>query len=283
MKKMMRTRKILIISQRLEETDWKYFRISVWAPSTFSCVSSTFASILREKHNSDQWATCIKEKTILFLSSGLSGCIINVWLKTGFAFTNFIIVYRSELLYSKPARFLKWVRCLNSYKRVWTSDLCWQDQKPIGEWKKLLVWTGHHSYVSSTISPFYFQFFVGKTFHHFLGFFFFTLYYFYPDHTFVWSLLAPWPCVPAAGILIPVPLWCFQCSAWCPHGSGCRSPVKTQQARFQKGALKRGRMCAVLIFSQVLQVYNFCKLNDGFNSVLKGQKIKTCTNIVVYV
>lgn len=46
MKKMTRTRKILIISQRLEETDWKYLRISMCAPSTFSWVSSTFASIL---------------------------------------------------------------------------------------------------------------------------------------------------------------------------------------------------------------------------------------------
>lgn len=55
MKKTIRTRKILIISQRLDETDWKYLRISVWAPSTFSWVSSTLASILfgsgRKKEN----------------------------------------------------------------------------------------------------------------------------------------------------------------------------------------------------------------------------------------
>lgn len=48
MKKTTRTRKILIISQRLEETDWKYLRISMCAASTFSWVSSTFASILEQ-------------------------------------------------------------------------------------------------------------------------------------------------------------------------------------------------------------------------------------------
>lgn len=46
MKKMMRMRKILTMSQRLEVTDWKYLRISEWAASTFSCASSTLASIL---------------------------------------------------------------------------------------------------------------------------------------------------------------------------------------------------------------------------------------------
>lgn len=45
-KKTMSTRNILIMSQRLEETDWKYLRISPWAISTFSSVSSTLASIL---------------------------------------------------------------------------------------------------------------------------------------------------------------------------------------------------------------------------------------------
>lgn len=36
MKKTMRMRKILTISQRLEVTDWKYLRISPCAASTFS-------------------------------------------------------------------------------------------------------------------------------------------------------------------------------------------------------------------------------------------------------
>lgn len=48
MKKMTRTKNILIISQRLEETDWKYLRISMCAPSTFNWVSSTLASILEQ-------------------------------------------------------------------------------------------------------------------------------------------------------------------------------------------------------------------------------------------
>lgn len=48
MKKTTRTRKILIISQRLEETDWKYLRISMCAASTFNWVSSTLASILEQ-------------------------------------------------------------------------------------------------------------------------------------------------------------------------------------------------------------------------------------------
>jgi hypothetical protein len=39
MKNMMRTPKILIISQRFLETDWKYFRISLCAMSTFSSTS----------------------------------------------------------------------------------------------------------------------------------------------------------------------------------------------------------------------------------------------------
>lgn len=46
MKKTMRMRKILTSSQRLEVTDWKYLRISPCAASTFSCASSTLASIL---------------------------------------------------------------------------------------------------------------------------------------------------------------------------------------------------------------------------------------------
>lgn len=47
MKKTMRMRKILTMSQRLEVTDWKYLRISECAASTFSWASSTLASILR--------------------------------------------------------------------------------------------------------------------------------------------------------------------------------------------------------------------------------------------
>lgn len=46
MKKTIRMRKIFTISQRLEVTDWKYFRISVCAATTFSWASSTLASIL---------------------------------------------------------------------------------------------------------------------------------------------------------------------------------------------------------------------------------------------
>ncbi len=49
MKKMMRIRNILMSSQRLLDTDWKYLSISVCARSTFSWVSSTLASILSEK------------------------------------------------------------------------------------------------------------------------------------------------------------------------------------------------------------------------------------------
>ena len=47
MKKMMRTPNTLIISQRLDVTDWKYLRISLCAASTFKWVSSTFESILK--------------------------------------------------------------------------------------------------------------------------------------------------------------------------------------------------------------------------------------------
>lgn len=46
MKKKIRTAKILIMSHRLEVTDWKYLRISRWADSTWSSVSRIFASIL---------------------------------------------------------------------------------------------------------------------------------------------------------------------------------------------------------------------------------------------
>ncbi len=49
MKKMMRIRKILMSSQRLLDTDWKYLSISVCARSTFIWVSSTLASILSGK------------------------------------------------------------------------------------------------------------------------------------------------------------------------------------------------------------------------------------------
>lgn len=51
MKKTISIRKIFIISQRFDVTDWKYFRISECAASTFSCVSSTFPSILRKDTN----------------------------------------------------------------------------------------------------------------------------------------------------------------------------------------------------------------------------------------
>ena len=47
MKKMIRTAKILIINQRLDDTDWKYLRISEWADSMFTVASSTLESILQ--------------------------------------------------------------------------------------------------------------------------------------------------------------------------------------------------------------------------------------------
>lgn len=46
MKKTMRMRKILTMSQRLEVTDWKYLRISECAASTSSWAPITFSSIL---------------------------------------------------------------------------------------------------------------------------------------------------------------------------------------------------------------------------------------------
>lgn len=46
MKKTIRMRKILIMSHRLDVTDWKYLRISEWAASTSSWAPSTFSSIL---------------------------------------------------------------------------------------------------------------------------------------------------------------------------------------------------------------------------------------------
>ena len=48
MKNIIKTPNILIINHLLEETDLKYFKISEWAASTFSCVSSTLASILKQ-------------------------------------------------------------------------------------------------------------------------------------------------------------------------------------------------------------------------------------------
>lgn len=48
MKKMMRTQNILIINHLLDVTDWKYFKSSPCAASTFSSVASTLASILNK-------------------------------------------------------------------------------------------------------------------------------------------------------------------------------------------------------------------------------------------
>ena len=48
-KKVMSTPNTLTMSQRLEDTDWKYLRISEWAASTFSDASSTLASILQQR------------------------------------------------------------------------------------------------------------------------------------------------------------------------------------------------------------------------------------------
>lgn len=46
-KKIISTAKILIISHRLDVTDWKYFKISEWAASIFTEASSTLESILQ--------------------------------------------------------------------------------------------------------------------------------------------------------------------------------------------------------------------------------------------
>ena len=51
-KKIMRTAKILIISQRFDDTDWKYLRISEWADSIFTVASSTLESILQTQNQS---------------------------------------------------------------------------------------------------------------------------------------------------------------------------------------------------------------------------------------
>lgn len=74
MKKTTSTRNILIISQRLEETDWKYLRISVWAMSTFSWVSSTLESILQndKKNIHKQHSTWISSFTSLNAKYSLS-------------------------------------------------------------------------------------------------------------------------------------------------------------------------------------------------------------------
>ena len=46
----MRMPKILMISHRLDVTDWKYLRISPWAASTLSSVASTLESILKRSN-----------------------------------------------------------------------------------------------------------------------------------------------------------------------------------------------------------------------------------------
>lgn len=44
---MIKIKNILIISQRFDDTELKYFKSSPWALSMFASVSSTFASILQ--------------------------------------------------------------------------------------------------------------------------------------------------------------------------------------------------------------------------------------------
>lgn len=46
-KNIIKTAKTLIINQRFDETDRRYFKSSVWAPSICVVASSTFASILK--------------------------------------------------------------------------------------------------------------------------------------------------------------------------------------------------------------------------------------------
>ena len=46
-KNTIKTKNILIINQRFDVTDWKYFKSSPCALSTFDSVSSTLASILK--------------------------------------------------------------------------------------------------------------------------------------------------------------------------------------------------------------------------------------------
>lgn len=49
MKNKIKTANILIISHRFDVTDWKYFKISLCAASTFMTASSVFESILKNK------------------------------------------------------------------------------------------------------------------------------------------------------------------------------------------------------------------------------------------
>lgn len=56
MKNKIKTANILIISHRFDVTDWKYFKISLCAASTFMTASSVFESILKNK------CTYIKKK-----------------------------------------------------------------------------------------------------------------------------------------------------------------------------------------------------------------------------
>ena len=63
MKKTMRTQNILIINHLLDVTDWKYFKSSPWAASTFSSVASTLASILNTKKL--QWYISRLSNTLL--------------------------------------------------------------------------------------------------------------------------------------------------------------------------------------------------------------------------
>ena len=61
MKNNIRTANILIISHRFDVTDWKYFRISLCAASTFRTASSVFESILKNHK---------KKKNVISLGMG---------------------------------------------------------------------------------------------------------------------------------------------------------------------------------------------------------------------
>ena len=92
MKNIINTPNILIINHRFEETDLKYFKISEWAASTFNCVSSTFASILKKRSLfiHCKFRLCSQNR-FLFASRwdvaklfGIVGSLLRIWKKIFF-------------------------------------------------------------------------------------------------------------------------------------------------------------------------------------------------------
>ena len=86
MKNIINTPNILIINHRFEETDLKYFKISEWAASTFNCVSSTFASILKKDRYLSTVNFAYVSKTVFY--SRPDGMLQKLFGIVGFTFKN---------------------------------------------------------------------------------------------------------------------------------------------------------------------------------------------------